>query len=200
MKIFLYVILLCFSPFLAHAGDLMLQREKVETYLNNIHDLRAGFEQKAPDETLASGDFYLKRPGKMRWEYNPPTPILMVTRGDYLTYYDYDLDQVSDIPIEDTLLRLLAEENLTFSDELIEILDEKIENGIYSITIAQKEKPGSLTLYFSVDPQQWLGFTVMDATAQETQVSLDNIQTDITLEEGVFAFTDPRVGGRRKKY
>ncbi|MDE3060750.1 MAG: outer membrane lipoprotein carrier protein LolA, partial [Pseudomonadota bacterium] len=68
---------------------------RIEDYLSNLTTIVSDFTQVAPDGTLSTGKFYLKRPGKMRWQYNPPTPILMVSSGSELVYYDIELDQIT---------------------------------------------------------------------------------------------------------
>ncbi len=54
---------------------------RVEGYLSGIHTISAEFTQAAPSGDISSGKFYLQRPGKLRMEYSPPTPVLMVTSG-----------------------------------------------------------------------------------------------------------------------
>ena len=60
-----------------NAADL----ERIQDYLNGITTVTADFTQVAPDGSLTGGKFFLKRPGKMRWQYSPPTPLLMIADG-----------------------------------------------------------------------------------------------------------------------
>lgn len=173
---------------------------RLEEYLSRLTTIVADFNQIAPDGALTSGKFYLKRPQQMRWQYNPPTPVLMVTRGNYLTYYDYELDQVSDIPLEDTLLSFLSQSRVSLSDPTIKITGLKIEPGVIRLTLVQasKAEEGALTLEFSDKPLRLYNMQVTDATGQTTSVALNNARFDMTLEDEVFAFKDPRIGGRKK--
>lgn len=173
----------------------------VEYYLSNLNTVVADFVQSNPDGSLSSGKFFLKRPKQMRWQYNPPTPVLMVTRGDYLTYYDYELEQVSDIPLDDTLLGILSKKRVSFTRDNIEITQLHEEPGFIRITIQQKGKPeeGSLTLDFASQPMHLRSLHITDATGQYTSISLENMQLGVPLDDSVFDFKDPRIGGRRKK-
>ena len=88
----------------------------VESYLNTIRSLKSEFTQIAPDGSASEGTLWIKRPGKMRWEYHPPVPVLMVTTGTYLRYYDSELEQVSDIPIKGSIASVLIEDVIHFHD------------------------------------------------------------------------------------
>lgn len=174
---------------------------RIEKYLSGISTIVADFNQVAPNGELTSGKFYLKRPQQMRWQYSPPTPILMVTRGDYLTYYDYELDQVSDIPLQDTLLGFLSQKKISFADKAVKIVGVEQEPGVIRISLIQSDKPddGTLTLQFSDKPLRLYNMQVMDATGQTTSINLNNARFDQKLTDEVFAFKDPRVGGQKKR-
>src|SRR5690554_6741794 len=62
-----------------HESDAALL-DRVAAYLTDLTTIVADFTQVAPDGSLSTGKFYLKRPNKMRWQYDPPTPVLMLTR------------------------------------------------------------------------------------------------------------------------
>ena len=82
---------------------------RAEQYLNAITTLQAKFLQIGPRGEIAEGVFYLARPGKLRFEYNPPAPALIVADGFRLVFYDRDLDQVTAWPVGATpLAPLLA--------------------------------------------------------------------------------------------
>jgi outer membrane lipoprotein-sorting protein len=188
-------------PFSAQAAVSQTVLQNVEQYLSGITTIVADFTQVAPDGAIVTGKFYLKRPRKMRWQYNPPTPILMVTRGNFLTYYDYELNQVSDIPLDDTLLGFLSKPNITFKDPAIEVLDAYSEPGFMEVSVIQRGKPdeGKLTLQFDTNPTSLRNMIVTDATGQTTSVALENARFGASLDDDVFKFQDPRVGGKRSK-
>src|SRR5476649_722580 len=69
--------------------------QKVQTYLNKLTTVQADFLQISPEGNESTGKFFLSRPGKMRWQYNPPVPVLIIVSGGILSYYDAELDQIS---------------------------------------------------------------------------------------------------------
>ena len=174
---------------------------QVESYLSNLKTLVSDFKQMAPNGNISTGKFHLKRPQKMRWQYNPPTPILMVTRGDFLTYYDYELNQVSDIPITDTLLGILSQQQIDFTNSNLTVVEHYVQKGYETVTVTQTDNPnnGSLSMIFQQAPFQLQHLMVTDATQQVTQISLTSITENIALSDEVFAFRDPRIGGKNKK-
>jgi outer membrane lipoprotein-sorting protein len=167
--------------------------DRVQSYLSNLTTVIADFTQVAPDGTLTSGKFYLKRPGKMRWQYNPPTPILMISSGTELVYYDIELEQVSHIPLDDTLIGFLAQNPIAF-DKNIGIIGFNAKQGVIRITLAQRDKPddGQLELEFSDKPLLIRNMVITDATHQTTSVSLNNARFGVELDPELFIFRDPR--------
>lgn len=172
--------------------------DRVQQYLSDLSSVVSDFTQVAPDGTLTSGKFYLKRPGKMRWQYNPPTPILMVSNGSELVYYDYELEQVSHIPLDSTLIGFLAQDKIRF-DGKVGIISFSENAGAIRIELTQIKKPdeGRLMLEFSDSPLTIRSMVVTDSTNQVTTVSLNNAHFGIKLDPELFIFRDPRKGKAR---
>ncbi len=166
----------------------------VERYLTNISTIVSDFVQVAPDGSLSSGKMFIKRPKKMRWVYDPPTPIIMNTRGNFLTYYDFDLKQVSDIPLDSTLLSFFAQTNIKFG-ETVKVVEFKKDEAVWRIALVQANTPenGKLTMEFTTKPLTLRNFKVKDAQGQETTISLNHARFDVPLDDAVFAFQDPRI-------
>lgn len=197
----LLAVLFCASSASAQLSETM-QLRRIEAYLSELTTIIADFTQVAPDGSLASGKFFLKRPKQMRWQYNPPTPILMVTRGNYLTYYDYELDQISDIPLESTLLSILSKPNVSFAEKDITVANFVSEPGLLTVTLTQAREPdeGQLTLEFSDEPLRIHNIHVTDATGQTTHIALNEARFGASIDDDVFDFKDPRIGGRRRTH
>lgn len=195
-------LLFCFSASDAFAWNSNETQaiHEAEKYLTNIHTIVADFMQVAPNGELSNGKFYLSRPGKMRWQYEPPTPILMLANGHDIIYYDYELDQVSHIPMESTLAGFLTRDIIKFSDD-VKVTNVSNESGVLRISLIQTEKPdnGKLTLEFTTLPMQLRNMKVIDATGQETTVSLNNAQFDVPLDKQLFVFKERTKAGSGKK-
>ena len=182
------------SPFLP-APELAKNQatiDRLQTYMSGLTTIISDFTQTAPDGALTSGKFYLQRPGKMRWQYNPPTPILMVANGSELVYYDYELEQSSHIPLDQTLIGFLAQENIRF-DDMVGILQLSVDPSAIRITLAQRGKPGDgqLMLEFSDHPLLLRNMVIRDATNQVTTVSLNNARFGLKMNPELFVFREP---------
>ena len=99
---------------------------RVETYLNGLRTMSARFLQVADNGATAQGQFYLSRPGKLRLEYDPPVPILLVSedRG-FLIHYDKNLRSVAYIPINSTPAGLLVRDKIALSGDLLLVRNDR---------------------------------------------------------------------------
>lgn len=185
--------------FAQDAKTALLQR--VEHYLEQITTVQSDFVQVAPDGSLATGKFYLRRPGKMRWQYDPPVPVLMVSNGKMLTYYDYELEQVSEIPLDDTLAGFIAQPDIKFDTKVFGILEAREENNVIRVRINQKDSPedGELTLELSDNPVELRNLVIKDKEGKETNVSLSNAAFGVPLKDSLFQFRNPRFFDKRKR-
>lgn len=175
---------------------------RVEAYLTGISSIVADFSQASADGSIGAGKFFLKRPGKMRWQYSPPTPLLLVSDGKVITYYDAGLDQVTYIGIDDTLANFLTKKEIKLESKSTKLVEFTQNAGMIRATVVQKKKPaeGSLTLEFSEKPLEIKRMVVVDATGNETRVQLQNAQFGPVIDDKLFIFEDPRgVNNRRNK-
>ncbi len=166
---------------------------RVQDYLSGLTTITSEFTQVAPDGSLTSGKFFLERPGRMRWQYKPPTPVLMVANGSEMIYYDYELEQISHIPLDSTLIGFLAQEKIRF-DNSVGIISFEEKTGSIRIGVSQRERPtdGQLILEFSDKPLLIRNMVVTDASGQITTVSLNNANFGAIIDKKLFDFRDPR--------
>ena len=166
----------------------------VQAYLSGISSIVANFTQESADGSKGSGKFFLKRPGKMRWQYAPPTPILLVSDGKVVTYYDAGLDQVTYIGVDDTLAGFLTRKDIQLNSDSTKMVNYSHENGVISIRIVQIKKPadGSLTLEFNDKPLGIKDMIAVDATGNATTVKLSDARFGPVLDDKLFVFEDPR--------
>ena len=111
------------APVLAHAQPAPSAQDRAdiaraEAYLNTIHTLKARFQQIAPDGQVSGGQAWLERPGRMRFQYDPPSPFLLVGGHGLLVFNDSQLGQTSNIPLDRTPLGLLLRDNLRLSGDI----------------------------------------------------------------------------------
>ncbi len=170
------------------AGDQALVAQ-IETYLNGLTALTANFLQVAADGSTRTGKAWLQRPGKMRFEYDPPDPQLLVAGFGLLVYHDPQLDQTTNIPLSATPLGILLAQHVVLSGA-VTITNLQRNPGEIDVTLIRtgKASAGSLTLVFGTDPLELRQWKVLDAQARTTQVSLYDIAPGGPFPDSLFTF------------
>lgn len=179
-----------FQPTAQDRADLT----RIETYLNGLRSLKAKFIQIAPDGGLASGTAWLSRPGRMRFEYFPPTPFLLVAGNGLLVFHDGKLKQTTNVPLGQTPLGILLADNVKLSGDLT-VLGMRREPGMIEVRVTRTASPGdgSLTLIFADNPLALRQWTVLDAQRHETRVTLSNVELGGNFDGKLFQFVDPSI-------
>lgn len=167
--------------------------ERVEDYLDGIRSLRSPFLQINPDGSMAEGTFYLKRPGRLRFDYDPPTPVLIVGDGIYLHYRDFELGQINSFPLRETPIGILARDEIRLKDR-VKVTAVVREPGLLRLTLVDAKDPGrgSLTLSFADSPLELRQWTVKDAQGRITTLAFLDLEANPALEGELFVFDDPR--------
>ena len=180
---------------IAWAGELSQQDRAdialVTEYLNQVKTLEADFVQASPSGQIAKGRLFLQRPNRLRFEYDAPSPLLLVADGLWLILHDRELDQVDRWPIEDTPLGVLVakEVDLTRRTEVVGVTREP---GILALTFRDKEnlEEGSVTVIFSEPPLTLRQWRVVDSRGEATDLSIRNPRINVTMDPALFTFQD----------
>ena len=161
--------------------------KRVEDYLKSLSTLKSRFLQSSSNGSIASGKLFMSRPGKLRFEYDPPTSILMISDGIFLIYIDKDLDQVTHVFLKSTPVNFLVREDIRMDGD---ITVTKIERspGLLRLTIRDTDEPekGSMTLIFADKPLALRKWTVIDAQNIRTNVMLAEVETGMKLDPTLF--------------
>jgi outer membrane lipoprotein-sorting protein len=166
---------------------------RIESYLDAIRSYRSAFFQIAPNGAVTEGRFVMARPGRLRFDYAPPSPLEIVADGTYLHYYDHELGQINSFAIEDTPIGVLVQETIRF-DELVDVTEVSRDPGVIRVTLVDAEDPamGSLTLVFMDAPLELRQWQVKDAQGLVTTVAFLDGTLNPTLDPALFVFDDPR--------
>lgn len=169
---------------------------RIEAYLNGIHTLKARFLQVAPDGRTSEGEAWLQRPGRMRFQYDPPSPYLLVAGHGLVVFHDAQLQQTSNIPLGSTPLGLLLRETVRLSGDTT-VTDIRRGPGQIQVSLIRTAQPGdgSLTLVFATDPLTLRSWTLTDAQHQETRISLFKAELGGSFDQSLFTFIDPQFFG-----
>ena len=190
----------------APAPALLMPQDKadlarIQAYLNGIHTLKAHFLQVAPNGATSEGTAWMQRPGRMRFQYDPPSPLLLVAGHGLFVYYDRELRQTTNIPLGSTPLGLLLAKTIILSGD-VTVTGLSRAPGQIQVTLVRTERPGdgSLTLVFADNPLALRQWVVTDAQRRETTVTLYNVELGGTFDQHMFTLVDPKDFPGQDKY
>ncbi len=166
---------------------------RIETYLDGLRTLKAHFLQVAPNGAISQGTAWLQRPGRMRFQYDPPSPLLLVAGHGLVVFHDRQLNQTSNIPLSQTPLGILLADHVRLQGD-VTVTDMQHLPGQIQVSLIRTASPGdgTLTLIFADNPLTLRQWTVLDAQRQETRVTLYNVETGGQFDPKLFEFVDPR--------
>jgi len=164
---------------------------RVLRYLNDLTTLTARFIQTSSNGAYAEGEMMVQRPGKMRFEYDPPHPVLIIANGLSLLFYDREVKQASFLPLWETPLWFLIREQVTLSEDVVVSAVEQ-SLGALRITLTDRElsEAGRITLVFSDRPLDLRKWEITDAQGVLTQVSLLNPRYGVDIDPLAFDYSD----------
>ena len=183
------------SPLLAHERD---AKADIIAWLHDVTTLQAEFVQIGPQGQAVSGKMFLERPGKIRFEYEPSTALLIVADGKTLNMIDYEVDQVTSWPVADTPLAFLLQDAPALQEHLL--VSEPMSGplaGTIAVSAEDPKRPeyGTVTFLFERLDQGQIAlrtWRVLDAQGLSTTVTLNDIKLNNDVDDQLFTFKDPR--------
>src|SRR5262245_34745928 len=162
--------------------------KRVEAYINNIGTLQATFQQVDPNRATSTGRIYLRRPRRMRVEYDAPNPLLIIADGVLISQLDRRIGELQQMPLKQSTAWFLLRDPIEIGDE-ITVTKVARRPGLLSITMFENDEPdnGTVELIFLDDPIQLTQWIVTDNDANQVRVGLVNVQTGLDLPASLFA-------------
>ncbi|MDJ0921960.1 MAG: outer-membrane lipoprotein carrier protein LolA [Henriciella sp.] len=160
---------------------------RVSEALTAARTAKGKFLQINADGSISTGTFALRRPGRVRFDYDDPTPILIVSDGATVAMEDRDLETIDRIPLASTPLGLLLDDNLDFSKD-VDVINVTRNADRVSVTVqdATGEVEGDLTMVFADQTYDLLGWLTLDANFQTTVVELSEVEQNTRLNPRLF--------------
>ena len=152
---------------------------------------RGDFIQTIADLSVVSGTFALNRPGRMRFDYDDPTPVLIVSDGTTVAMEDSELETVDRGPIGSTPLGLLLSTRLNVEQD-VDVLRIARRGEEVDITVRDTsgELEGTLTMVFAGATYELMGWVTRDGNDQKTEVDLINVETNIRVDPRLFRINE----------
>jgi outer membrane lipoprotein-sorting protein len=172
----------------AYADKLSLNA--ISGYLNGIQTAKADFTQVNDDGTLSTGKFLLHRPGRMRFEYNPPEKLLVMAGGSQIAIFDgkSNLQQAEKYPLKQTPLNLILERNVNLAARNMVVGHNY--DGTSTTVVAQDPKNpeyGTIALKFTSGPVELRQWIITDGQGARTTVILGELDKGVRLSPQLFS-------------
>ena len=173
---------------------------EVEKYFNSIRTLQSRFVQSNPNGSVVQGTLSVRRPGRMRFEYDPPSQLKIVADGMQVTMWDIAHRDFGQWPIGWTAASFLVKEPLVLTGGDLQV--EKVEraDGMLQLTMSQARKPqeGKVIVRLAENPMMLRGWTIIDGRGQRVDVSLSDPRTGMQLADSLFKYDGPDAGAIRR--
>jgi outer membrane lipoprotein-sorting protein len=164
------------------------QVDKVSAYLSSVQQLTGTFVQVGPDGGRTRGEFYIQKPGKVRFEYEPPSRIEIVADGQSVIVRDRKLATQDLYPLSQTPLRFLLSDRIDLLKDT-NVVSVKADDVFVTVTIEEKQAligTSRLMMMVGAKDNQLKQWTVTDPQGYDTTVAVSNLDTSKRPDPGLF--------------
>ncbi len=166
--------------------------KKVDDYFNEMQTMQGRFIQTtSADKKQTRGKFYVKKPGLFRFDYAPPSKLVILSDGSNLAIEDHDLKQVDRYPIDSTPFRLLLRKDVNLIRDA-RIMELQVADDLVILTIIDKagDSSGAIKLFFVQKPafelKEWV---ITDAQGVETRIEVAELEKAKPIDSKKFVAT-----------
>lgn len=182
------------QPLQAFAQDATAQ--KIANHFSSVKTMMGEFVQFGPRGEQTGGKFYIARPGKLRFNYEDPSPMRVIADGKSVVIGNRKLKTWDIYPLSKTPLNLLLGNKIDLSAKMVRNVKE--EADLTTIVLSDRNMFGDSTITMMFDPKtydlrQW---TITDAQGKDTSVMIFNVKTGMALDNKVFAIPYDEVRNR----
>ena len=169
----------------------------LSNHFSSVPTMSGEFVQFGPNGEQTGGTFHLERPGKLRFDYEDPSPLLLISNGETVGIRNSKLGTWSYIPLSKTPLKLLLDDHLDINNNSIRSV--KTESDITTIVLGDERIFGDaeITLLFDPESQDLRQWTIKDAQGKETSVMIYNVEKNVSIPKKLFVLNS--AAAKRKK-
>ncbi|MFK7838431.1 MAG: outer membrane lipoprotein carrier protein LolA [Sulfitobacter sp.] len=197
MRILLSAFLAISLPFAAAAQRLPLG--DISGYLNKLQTAKGEFTQINDDGSISTGTIYIKRPGKVRFEYNPPESALVIAGSNTVVIFDKKSNQPAEsYPLSRTPLSIILARNVNLGAANM-VTGHSFDGTATVVTAQDPENPqyGNIQLKFTGNPVELRQWVINDGNGSQTTVVLGDLQRGGSLPNRLFDVGSPGSSANR---
>lgn len=160
---------------------------QINEYLNSLQNIEGRFVQTDHRNEETKGRFYVRRPGRLRFDYSAPSRLRIVSDGEYLSIEDHDLKTVDKFPLDATPIQLLLGQDVNLTRDAV-ILDMRQDDTAVVVTLRDKHgsAAGQLQLFFRLPELELYEWVITDAQGLDTRIELADLQKSEEKAEDFF--------------
>ena len=188
LKTLLTAVAVTLAASLGSASAAQLSLGEISGYLNQLQTAQGEFTQINPDGTIATGNIFIKRPGRVRFEYNPPTEALVMAGGGQVAVFDGKSNSgPQQYPLRRTPLNLILARNVDLSRTNM-VVGHTSDGTTTTVTAQDPDNPeyGTIQLVFTANPVELRQWVITDDTGSQTTVVLGALETGVELGARMF--------------
>ncbi|SSC72036.1 unnamed protein product [Ciceribacter sp. T2.26MG-112.2] len=172
--------------------------QRIADHFSSVKTMMGEFVQFGPRGEQTGGKFFIQRPGKLRFNYEKPSPMRVIADGKNVVIGNMKLKTWDLYPLSKTPLSLLLSEKIDLGHQMVR--DVKQEADLTTIVLGDKTIFGDSTITLMFDPKtfdlrQW---TITDVQAKDTSVMIFNVQNGVQLDPSVFEIPYADVHGQKR--
>lgn len=164
--------------------------QRINAFFNSYQSLQGDFTQISAKGRTSNGVMMISKPGKLRFEYAPPTPLLIVADGTWLTIKNTAKEKGDQVPLSSTPLKLIVSPKVDILREAV-VTSFEMNEGIATVGLAERKSRlgGQIILVFDTNTNELQQWIIVDGKGQRTTVQLANLQRDVQLDPKLFKVT-----------
>ncbi len=173
------------------ASAQQLSLSDLSGYLNQLQTAQGGFTQINVDGTISTGTIYIKRPGRIRFEYAPPDASMVIAGGGQVAIFDPRSNTGPDrYPLNQTPLSIILARDVNLGQANM-VTGHTSDGTTTTVTAQDPDHPeyGSIQLVFTADPVELRQWIVTDDTGSQTTVILNDLETGVQIGDRPFNIT-----------
>src|SRR6056297_475152 len=175
-----------------------LSLKQISDYLNSFSTATGEFTQINDDGTISTGKIFIKRPGRVRFEYDPPERTLVIADGDSVGIVDPKSNTDPEAyPLHRTPLKIILARNVDLTRERM-VTGHASDGKTTTIRAQDPKNPeyGNIELVFTANPVELRQWVINDDTGGRTTVVLGDLETGVRLANKQFVIPNRRNVGR----
>jgi len=165
--------------------------QKVASYFNQMTEIKGVFLQTSADNKRLRGKFYVKQPGRFRFDYNPPSRLVILSDGQYMAIQDFDMKTDDRVELDRTPFRVLLRKDVDLLRDA-HVLEVKEVDDVIVLALQDRnpDNPGRIKLFLTKKPnlelKEWI---TTDSQGLDTRVELIEVSKAESLDPALFSAT-----------